>query len=144
VHASPNITTQQTSTKPRKELQHQTISFRPQLNSGAVNKSKRPRKNCWQCQSASSTSSAVLPWELSETRQGIVSSTSKDIGDLHMPFSTKRVNCRVETGCRYGPALRHGSSPVSTFKLISQMRAGEGLIACESLEGVQYLLGLLS
>jgi hypothetical protein len=50
----------------------------------AVNKSKRPRKNCQQYRSASSTSSLVLPWALNETMQRgktrVVSSTVKILG----------------------------------------------------------------
>ena len=57
-----------------------------------------------------------------------------------MRFAINQVYCEVETGCRYWSALRHGSSPTST--LVFPIRAGEGLIACESLEDEQYFLRL--
>jgi len=129
-----NVTTRRTSTKPRKNSSTRTIAFRPQLqfwHGEQKQKAKEELSAVPECLINFNFSSA-MGTERNKTK--VVSSTSKDIGDLHMSFPINQVYCRVEMGRRYGLALRHGSSPIST--LISWMRAGEGLIACESLEDV--------
>jgi hypothetical protein len=83
-----NITTQRTSIKPRKNSGTKPIHFRPQLQFWQRTKAKGRGRTAssarvsHQLQLRFCHGPSQWHWELSEKKTRVVSSTSKDIGDL--------------------------------------------------------------